>query len=69
MPNITLEEFANPVDPDEMAHINEPSHLDLRQCMFLFGFLNFQYNNFTEFFYYYLDIIFCLLFLGALINF
>ena len=30
-PNIPIAEFANTVDPDEMAH-NEPSHLDL-QCL------------------------------------
>ena len=30
-PNTTIAEFANTVDPDEMAHI-EPSHLDL-QCL------------------------------------
>ena len=30
-PNTTIAEFANTVDPDEMAH-NEPSHLDL-QCL------------------------------------
>ena len=29
-PNTTIAEFANTVDPDEMAH-NEPSHQDL-QC-------------------------------------
>ena len=29
VPNITTAEFANTVDPDEMAH--EPSHLNL-QC-------------------------------------
>ena len=31
MPNTRRAEFANTVDPDEMAH-NEPSHLDL-QCL------------------------------------
>ena len=30
-PNTLIAEFANTVDPDEMAH-NEPSHLDL-QCL------------------------------------
>ena len=31
-PNTTIAEFANTVDPDEMAH-NELSHLDLLQCL------------------------------------
>ena len=31
VPNTTIAEFANTVDPDEMAHY-EPSHLD-PQCL------------------------------------
>ena len=42
VPNTTIAEFANTVDPDETAH-NEPSHLDL-QCL-PSSLLIFQHNS------------------------
>ena len=37
VPNTTIAEFANSVDPDTTAH-NEPSHLDYTVCPLLFDF-------------------------------
>ena len=53
MPNTTKAEFANTVDPDEIAH-NEQSHLDL-QCLpsspLIFNIIQFElkcFGNFTD---------------------
>ena len=52
VPNTTLAEFANTVDPDEMAH-NEPSHLDLQClpcCLWILNIIQFELIFFSLFF-------------------
>ena len=39
VPETKIAEFANSIDPDEVAH-NEPPHLDLTVCLLVFEFSN-----------------------------